>query len=82
VCFRTNSTDAVGEEWNFLDLPIYAESFKAAQLGDLEVCISYVTFLIQEYFNLAVAFKPCDGVDCDTFHGYLLFPIPGGFASL
>ena len=49
-----------------------AELLEAAQLGDLQVGVGHIACVVQEDVDLAVTFKPRDGVDGNTFHGETL----------
>ena len=84
VSLWANAADAVGEDGHFFNLAADAEALKAAQLGDLEVGVGDIAFLIQEDLDLAVTFETGDGVDRIFFPWLLsssLLVQPGGFAG-
>jgi hypothetical protein len=72
VSFGANTTYAVGDAWHFFSGTTHRELFEAAQFRDLEIGVLNIPFLIEEDFDLAMAFKPRDGINCDSFHGAML----------
>ena len=68
VRFRADAADAVGQQGHFFHRAANAETLEAAQFRDLEVGIGDISFFIQEDLDLAVAFQPGDGVNCDPLH--------------
>jgi hypothetical protein len=72
VCARSDTTDAGHNAREFLDRAALAEALKAAQLGDLEIGILYLALVIQEDFDLPVAFQAGYRIYGDTFHTVIL----------
>src|SRR5450756_1302651 len=82
VSFRADAADAAGQRGHLLDRPADAEALEATQLGDLEVRVGDLTVGIEEDLDLAVALEPGDGIDCDSFHAWLLpVVLPGRAAA-
>lgn len=63
-----HAADALGDARHLFDRPPLAKGLKAAKLGHLKIGVGYVTLVIDENGDLAVAFQPCDGVDIDSLH--------------
>ena len=58
----TNAAN-LGHDLGYLfDRPAFAEFFKAAQFGNLEIYILNFAVVIAEYFDLAMPFKACYGI--------------------
>ncbi len=73
VRFRAHAADAVGQQGHLLHRAANAEALEAAQLGDLEVGVGDVALLVQEDFDLTVAFQAGDGINRDSLcHSCLL----------
>ena len=74
--FGAHAADAVGEERHFLHRAADAESFKAAQFGNLEIGIGDIAFVVQENFDLSVTFQTGDGINGHSLcHVCLLMPV-------
>ena len=68
VSLRADTADAIGQQGHFLDRASDAEAFEPAQFRDLEVGIGNITFFVQEYLDLAMAFQPGDGIYGNPLH--------------
>jgi hypothetical protein len=67
-----DSANAIRQKRHFLDRTPNHESFKAAQFRDLEIGICYIPVVIQEDFDLAVAFQTGNGINANSLcHKYL-----------
>ena len=71
---RAHAADAIGQQRHFFDRPADAESFEAAQFGNLEVGIGDIAFFVQEDFDLAVTFETGNRINRDSLHVILLTP--------
>ncbi len=68
VCLGADTTDAIGDTRHLLGRSAHAELLKAAQFGDLEVGVGDFALFIEKDLDLAVAFKPGDGIYRNSIH--------------
>ena len=68
VGFGADAADAVRQGRHVLHGATHAERLEAAQLGDLEVGVGYVTGLVEQDLDLAVPFEAGDGIDGQACH--------------
>ena len=52
----------------FFHRSAFTEFFESAEFRNLEINIAHFPVAVKEYFDLAMAFKPCDRINCDSFH--------------
>ena len=72
--FGTNAANAIGDHGHIFHRTAHAESFEAAQFGNLEIGVGNIAFVVQEDFDFAVTVEAGDGIDCDALcHLRLLF---------
>jgi hypothetical protein len=63
-----DAADTVGQQGHLFDRAANAESFEAAQFGNLKVGVGDIAFLIEEDLDLAVTFKAGDGIYRNSLH--------------
>src|ERR1035438_4676640 len=63
VADRANPADARHERWHFVERPVLAELFEAAQLRDVQACIRHLAVVTQLDGHLGVALDTCNRVD-------------------
>ena len=75
--FRADAADAIGKKWHLFHGAPNAETFEAAQFGNLKIGVGDIAIIIQKDFDFAVAFKAGDRVNRYSLcHLRLLF-LPG-----
>ncbi|MCU0508608.1 MAG: hypothetical protein MUC34_09410 [Anaerolineae bacterium] len=66
--FGADAADAVRNHRHLFDRPADGELLEAAQLGNLEVGVGNVPFVVQEDGDFAVALEARDWIDGDALH--------------
>jgi hypothetical protein len=72
VGFRAHTAYAICEDWDFFDLTPNTKALKAAQFRDLKVGVGEISLIIEEYFDLSMAFQPGYGIYRYSLHIFLL----------
>ncbi len=77
---RAHSAQTGSDLVHLVDRPADAELLETAKLGHLPVGVLYVTLVVQEDLDLAVAFQPGDGIDGDPLR-FRLVGLIGDFRA-